>query len=256
MTSETSHSMRVLLGDNLEVMRDMDDQIADLVYLDPPFFTQKNWSEFDDRWDGIDGYLNFMRPRLSESHRLLKSTGTIYLHCDHNASHYLKVAMDEIFGISNFRNEIIWCYRGGGVPKKDFARKHDVILRYTKSDNYTFNPQYVEYSEASKALVNSRCGKSIDNRPRDIKRGAHMPDWWTDINSLQTWSTEKVGYSTQKPLALLRRIIESSSNPKDTILDPFCGSGTTLMAAKQLGRRFMGIDKSKIAISVTLTRIN
>ena len=141
-----------------------------------------------------------MTPRLIEIHRLLKSTGNVYLHCDPTASHYLKVIMDAVFGRENFRNEIVWCYRGGGVPRRNFARKHDVILRYSKSDDYIFNPQYSEYSDASKALVNARGGTSIDGRERDLERGAHMPDWWSDINSLQTWSPERTGYPTQKPV--------------------------------------------------------
>ena len=236
-------------------MQNMDDESFDLVYLDPPFYTQKNWGAFNDRWDGFDVYLKFMHTRLVQIKRLLKNTGTIYLHCDPTSSHYLKVMLDEIFGRKNFRNEIVWCYRGGGVPKNDFARKHDIILRYTKSDDYIFHPQYTEYSQATLKLVAQRGGVSIDNKERDVERGAHMQDWWTDINALQTWSTERVGYPTQKPVALLERILKSSSNQKSTILDPFCGSGTTLVAAKNLGLRITGIDSSKIAVSVASQRI-
>ena len=239
----------------MEIMREMDEGSFDLVYLDPPFYTQKNWQAFDDRWDGFDAYLDFMRPRLTQLHRLLKNTGTLYLHCDPTTSHYLKVMLDEIFGRRNFRNEIVWCYRGGGIPKLDFARKHDIILRYTKSKNYIFNPQYTPYSQATQKLVGQRGGISIDNKPRDIKRGAHMQDWWTDINALQTWSPERVGYPTQKPVALMERILKSSSNKDSTIIDPFCGSGTTLVAAQNLGLRITGIDSSKIAISVASKRI-
>ncbi|MXZ03672.1 MAG: site-specific DNA-methyltransferase [Chloroflexi bacterium] len=296
---------RLHVGDNLEVMRRMEGGTVDLVYLDPPFNSNKNYKivfrgpsvlkpdaylpAFEDVWiwddvsegildatlrenrgqaiaetltgllkvvgrDRLMAYLLNMTPRLIEIHRLLKSTGSVYLHCDPVASHYLKVIMDAVFGRDNFRNEIAWCYRGGGVPRRNFARKHDVILRYSKSDDYTFNPQYGEYSDASKALVNARGGTSIDGRERDIERGAHMPDWWSDINSLQTWSPERTGYPTQKPVRLLERIIRSSSNEGDVVMDPFCGCGTTMVAAEQLGRSWIGIDVEPMALSVLRDR--
>ena len=203
---------------------------------------------------GMLAYVSYMAERLTEIHRVLRPTGTVYLHCDPTASHYLKLVMDAIFN-GNFRNEIIWCYRGGGVPRKDFARKHDIILRYTKSNRYTFNPQYVPYSESSRKLVESRGGVSVDNLPRPIERGAHMPDWWPDINSLQTWSPERTGYPTQKPLALLKRIIESSSNQGDLVLDPFCGCGTTVLAADALNRDWAGIDLSPFALDLIAARL-
>lgn len=293
------------VGENLEVMRGMKRESVDLVYLDPPFNSNKNYKilfrgpsvlkpdaylpAFEDVWiwdDALEGildttihehrgkaiaetvaglfkvvgrdrlmaYLVNMTPRLIEIHRLLKPTGSVYLHCDPTASHYLKVIMDAVFGRENFRNEIVWCYRGGGVPRRNFARKHDVILRYTKSDDYTFNPQYGEYSDASKALVNARGGTSIDGRERDLERGAHMPDWWSDINSLQTWSPERTGYPTQKPIKLLERVIRSSSNKGDVVMDPFCGCGTTMVAAERLGRSWVGIDVEPMALSVLRDR--
>ena len=296
---------RLHVGDNLEVMRGMDAGSVDLVYLDPPFNSNKNYKivfrgpsvlkpeahlpAFEDVWvwddvsealfdetvheyrgeaiaetvsgllkavgrDRLMAYLVNMTPRLVEINRLLKPTGSVYLHCDPTASHYLKVIMDAVFGRENFRNEIVWCYRGGGVPRRDFARKHDVILRYSKSDVYTFNSQYSEYSDSSKALVESRGGTSIDGRERDLERGAHMPDWWSDINSLQTWSPERTGYPTQKPVKLLERIIRSSSNEGDVVMDPFCGCGTTMVAAEVLGRSWIGIDIEPMALSVLRDR--
>ena len=293
------------VGDNLEVMRGMEGETVDLVYLDPPFNSNKNYKivfrgpsvlkpdahlpAFEDVWiwddvsegvldamlsanrgqaiaetlagllkvvgrDRLMAYLVNMTPRLIEVYRLLKPTGSVYLHCDPTASHYLKVIMDAVFGRENFRNEIVWCYRGGGVPRRNFARKHDVILRYSKSNVYTFNPQYGEYSDASKALVNARGGTSIDGRERDLDRGAHMPDWWSDINSLQTWSPERTGYPTQKPVRLLERIIRSSSNEGDVVMDPFCGCGTTMVAAERLGRSWIGIDVEPMALSVLRDR--
>ena len=295
------------VGDNLEVMREMDGESVDLVYLDPPFNSNRNYKiafrgpatlkteahaqAFGDVWiwddvseglldatlsenrgqaiaetlagllkvvgrDRLMAYLVNMTPRLIEVYRLLKPTGSVYLHCDPTASHYLKVIMDAVFGRENFRNEIVWCYRGGGVPRRNFARKHDVILRYSKSNVYTFNPQYGEYSDASKALVNARGGTSIDGKERDLERGAHMPDWWSDINSLQTWSPERTGYPTQKPVKLLERIIKSSSNEGDVVMDPFCGCGTTMIAAESLGRSWIGIDIEPMALSIFKERLD
>lgn len=298
---------RLYLGDNLDAMREMGDESVDLVYLDPPFNSNRNYKivfrgpealrpmahlpAFEDVWtwdeeaeglsddllsgasgrlvadaiqslmklvgrDRLMAYLVNMTPRLAEIKRLLRQTGTVYLHCDPTASHYLKVIMDAVFGSENFRNEIAWCYRGGGVPRQDFARKHDVILRYSKSARYVFNPQYTEYSDASKTLVKSRGGVSIDDRIRDLGRGAHMPDWWSDINSLQTWSPERTGYPTQKPVQLLERIIRSSSDEGDVVMDPFCGCGTTMVGAERLGRSWIGIDIEPLALSVLRERFD
>ena len=206
--------------------------------------------------DRLMAYLVNMTLRLIEIRRLLKPTGSVYLHCDPTASHYLKVLMDAIFGRANFRNEIVWCYRGGGVPRRDFARKHDLILRFTKSDEYVFNPQYSEYSQASMDLVTRRGGVSVDGLERDLERGAHMTDWWSDINSLQTWSPDRTGYPTQKPVQLLERIIRSSSNEGDLVLDPFCGCGTTMVAAERLRRSWIGIDVEPMALSVLRRRFD
>lgn len=247
-------------------MRQIPSNSIDLIYIDPPFFSGRQYNvlwgdnnelrSFNDIWeDGMPGYLIWLNARLFEMKRLLKPTGSIYVHCDWHASHYIKVEMDKIFGHENFQNEIVWCYRGGGVPKNDFARKHDVILRYSKESNYTFNPQYVPYSEASQNLVRARGGVSIDDRPRDLARGASMPDWWTDINALQTWSPERAGYPTQKPEALLERIIKASSNEGDTVLDCFIGGGTTAQVASKLGRKWIGCDQSRVAIAVTAERL-
>ena len=310
-----SYVRQLYLGDNLTVMHGMAAETVDLVYLDPPFNSNRNYKmvftgrdglkwglkrndqkgahlpAFEDVWkwddttetlleelmrecrgqkisetlsgllnvvgrDRLMAYLVNITPRVVEIHRLLKQTGSVYLHCDPTASHYLKVIMDAVFGREHFLNEIVWCYRGGGVPRRDFSRKHDVILRFAKSNDYIFNPQYTEYSQASKALVKSRGGVSIDDRERDLKRGAHMPDWWTDINSLQTWSPERTGYPTQKPVKLLERIIRSSSNEGDLVLDPFCGCGTTMIAAERLGRSWIGIDVEPMALKVLQQRFD
>lgn len=252
--------------DNMSRLSRLPTASVDLVYLDPPFFSNRVyeviWGDeaevrsFEDRWDGgIQHYVGWMRERMLEIHRVLKPTGSMYLHCDYHASHYLKVMLDSIFGMKKLRNEIVWCYRGGGVPRTAFARKHDTIFFYAKGNTNTFNPQYVPYSEASQALVSGRGGVSIDNRKRDLTRGAHMPDWWTDLNALQTWSPERLGYPTQKPEALLKRIITASSNEGDVVLDPFCGCGTTVNVAERLKRRWIGIDISPTAVNLMRRRL-
>src|SRR5690606_26327320 len=137
---------------------------------------------------------------------LLSDRGVIYVHLDPRMANHVRLMIDEILGTDSLVNEIVWCYRGGGTPRDAFARKHDVLLFHRKGREHFFKPQYVPYSQASQALVEGRGGVAIDDRERDLERGAHMPDWWTDINSLQTWSPERTGYETQKPVSLVERI--------------------------------------------------
>ena len=203
----------------------------------------------------MGAFVCWLAVRVLEMHRILKPTGSIYLHIDHTAHAYVKAMMDAVFGRGNFRNEIVWGYRGGGVPRKAFARKHDTLLFYAKSSKSVFYPQYTEYSEASKALVSKRGGVSIDNRERDLERGATMPDWWTDINALQTWSPERNGYPTQKPLALYERMVKASSSEGDMVLDPFAGCATTCVVAERLGRSWVGIDINREAEQVIHDRL-
>jgi site-specific DNA-methyltransferase (adenine-specific) len=202
----------------------------------------------------LTAYLVEMTVRLVELQRVLKETGSLFLHCDPTASHYLKVILDAIFGEGRCRNEIIWAYRGGGVSKRWFARKHDVIFFYSKGNTWTFNSQYTPYSDATVA-VTGRTGKRVNKTSIDLERGAHMPDWWTDINALQTWSPERLGYPTQKPIALLERLIKAGSNEGDVVLDPFCGCGTAVAAAEALGRKWIGIDITYLSIAVMKSRL-
>ena len=205
--------------------------------------------------DDMGAFLCFLGVRLIEMRRVLKDTGSIYVHCDPTANYYIRALMDGVFGRDRFRNEIVWAYRGGGVPRDAFARKHDSIFCYGKTSKSTFNRQFVPYSEASRKLVSGRGGVSIDGKERDLDRGAAMPDWWTDINSLQTWSPQRIGYPTQKPLALYERIIAASSNEGDVVLDPFCGCATTPIAAERLGRQWIGMDLWDKAHRTVLERL-
>jgi len=200
-------------------------------------------------------FLCFMGVRLIEMHRVLREDGSIYLHCDPTASHYLKVLMDAIFGKKMFRNEIVWCYSGGGIPKKDYPRKHDVILRYAKSNQRIFNIERKPDAENTQQVgihsTYSGAGNKID-----LKRGTPVTDWWNDIQTTTGWSPENTGYPTQKPLALYERIVKSSSNPGDWVLDPFCGCATTPIAAERLGRRWVGMDLWDKAHEVVLDRLS
>ena len=193
-------------------------------------------------------YLSYMAQRLAETRRLLNSTGSIYLHCDPTASHYLKILMDDIFGENNFQNEFIWYYSGGGASRRRWARKHDVILFYSKTNRWHFNADEVrvpyKWTDGQ---------RRADGSARDYERGK-LPDDVFEQNSLMPWSSERLGYPTQKPLALLERIVKASSNEGDVVLDPFCGCGTAIVAAANLNRRWIGIDISPIAIDVIRSR--
>ncbi len=257
----------IYCGDNLEVMAKFPEKSVDLIYADPPFFSNKQyeiiWGNgaemkvYEDRWKGgINVYIQWMAERLWQCYRVLKDTGSMYLHCDWHASHRLRVAMDEIFDERHFQNEIIWSYRTGGATKTRFARKHDNILFYSKSEKHTFNPQYVPYVmggilEDERGLYQIQKGKRVNFN----QRGALMPDVW-EIPYIGSVARERLGYPTQKPEILLKRILEASSNKDDIVLDPFGGCGTTLVVARQLGRKWIGIDVSPIACSLMNTRLN
>jgi len=208
-------------------------------------------------------YLSMMAPRLLEMKRVLKDTGSIYLHCDPTASHYLKLLMDAVFGPENFQNEIIWCYSGGGGTKKAYGRKHDVIFFYTKSAEYIFNADEIRvpYTEGGGTWTALQKGavmkKNIDGKTHLWKpnpKGKVPEDYWA-IPFINPMSKERVGYPTQKPEALLERIIRASSKEGDLVLDPFCGCGTTVAVAERLGRKWIGIDITYLAIGVISKRL-
>ena len=286
-------------GDNLPIMRGLNDASVDLIYLDPPFNSKTNYAapieskaagaEFKDTWtlsdvdlawidlieakhpalyrvllaamtDSDKSYLAYMAVRLLEMQRLLKPTGSIWLHCDPTMSHYLKLVMDAVFGRHTLRNEIIWCYTGPGSPKmRQFNRKHDVLLWYVAGDRWTFNADAVRVPHTR--LNTNRNGAAIGEPLTDDLRNAYLakgkvPEtWWSRFSPVGRLKNERVGYPTQKPLALLRRIIEASSNVGDTILDPFCGCATTLVAADQLTRKWAGIDIAPKAAQLVVERI-
>lgn len=256
----------IYCGDNLEWMRKMPDEFVDLIYADPPFFSNRHyeviWNDgaeirsFEDRWKGgIYHYVEWMRERCFQMRRILKPTGILYLHCDWHAGHYLKVMLDELFGMNNFRNEIVWCYAGGGIPRKDFPRKHDTIFRYTKSDEYFYEPVYRPYTPGT--LQRGRTKVKGKYAKRGLRpEGTPVNDWWTDVPKITSpTDPEKLGYPTQKPEALLERIIKTSSRPGDLVMDPFCGCGTTIVVAQRLGRDWLGIDVSPTACKLMKQRV-
>jgi site-specific DNA-methyltransferase (adenine-specific) len=204
-------------------------------------------------------YLTMMAPRLLELRRVLKDTGSIYLHCDPTASHYLKLLMDAVFGANNFRNEIIWTYRGGGAGHKDFGHRHDVILRYSKTKDYAFYADAVRIPYQAEgigrkddAMWGKHKGSDTVYKPNPL--GKIPEDWWP-INPLNANDPERMGYPTQKPQALLERIIQASSNEGDVVLDPFCGCGTAVAAAQKLNRQWVGIDITYLSIDLIAGRL-
>lgn len=211
---------------------------------------------------GMLAYLTYMAERLEECHRLLKPSGTLYLHCDPTASHYLKAVLDAVFvGKDKFRNEIIWSYRRWPAKSSNFQRMHDVIFRYARGSEVTWNQLYEPLAESTVATWGSKqqvadfsTGRRKPSQTDEESPGAPMRDVW-DIGIIAPIARERLGYPTQKPLKLLRRIIEASSNPGDLVLDPFCGCGTTIDAARSLNRRWAGIDISSFAVDVMLERL-
>jgi len=290
----------LILGDNLEVLRTIPSETIDLIYIDPPFFSGRTynviWGDtnevrtFYDIWEGgIDSYLIWLNARLWEMRRVLKKTGSIYVHCDWHASHYIKAEMDKIFGYENFLNEFIWCYSEREVSTRHYNRKHDVILFYAKNakvDRRPFNFKEIthDYSKGTykkfnladekgrKYQIRGKGGPYVGEqglRPEvekehpewtyrdylDEKVGILPRDWITDIQFVNRAAKERIGYPTQKPEPLLERIIKVSSNQGDVVADFFCGGGTTLAVAMKLKRRFVGCDSSRVAISVSLDRL-
>ena len=345
-------------GDNLDILRGMNSESVDLIYLDPPFNSNRNYSApvgsaaagaaFKDTWTlsdldvawmgliadehpaiyktleaaglthgkGMQSYLCMMAVRLLEMRRALKDTGSVYLHCDPTASHYLKLVMDAVFGGDNYRSEIIWKRTGahsdGRQGRRQHGRVHDVLLFYTKSQEWAWNPVYTEYDreyveksyryieegtgrryrldnltgpggaskgnpqyevmgvtrywryseermqeliDAGRVIQRRRGGVPSYKRYLDEMPGVPLQDQWTDIKPLQSRSKERIGYPTQKPLALLERIIKASSNEGDMVLDPFCGCATACVAAENLGRKWVGIDLSPKAIELVNVRL-
>jgi len=312
----------IYCGDNLKKLRDLPDECVDLIYIDPPFNSNRDyevfWGDtkekrsFEDRFGAVEHYIHWMRPRVDELWRVLKRTGSFYYHCDWHADAYVRVMLDQIFGADRFNTHIIWRRQNAkGLAFRSFPNDHDSIFFYTKGNKYTFNRQYTAHDEKYVAqfykhtepdtgrryaldnLVNPNHnrpnltyeflgvtrvwrwtrermqqayeqGLVVQTKPGAVPRlkryldeqeGTAVDSIWTDIPPIQAGYEERLGYPTQKPLALINRIIEASSNEGDIVLDAFCGCGTALHAAQNLGRRWVGIDVSPTACRVMAQRL-
>ena len=201
----------------------------------------------------MKAYLTFMAQRIIEMHRVLKDTGSLYLHCDPTASHYLKLILDLVFGKDNFKNEIIWSYQTGGVSKRWFGKKHDIVFLYSKTEDYFIDLTRVKEKRTEEVLRRIGTGNECATRATDTER---LPfDVW-NIQALNAMAKERTGYPTQKPLALLDRIIKASSSEGDLVMDPFCGCATTCVAAQNLHRKWIGIDVSEVAADLVADRLS
>jgi DNA modification methylase len=281
---------KLIWGDNKYIMASLLSEFAgkiNLIYIDPPFATGADFSiniklgdlewtkeasvieekAYRDTWGrGLDSYLQMMYDRLVLMRELLVDNGSIYVHLDWRVDHYVKLIMDEIFGKDNFINEIVWHYRRWSNIASTFQKMHDTLLFYSKTANKTFNLLYQEYAhpewieDTVRGFVNGRLVRLRDEKGDYIKRekeniGVPMHDVWEDINFIGPTASERIGYATQKPEALLERIIKASSNEGDLVADFFCGSGTTGAVAEKLGRRWIMADLSKFAIHTTRKRL-
>ncbi|MCE5231423.1 restriction endonuclease [bacterium] len=312
----------IYCGDNLEQLAKLPDHCVDLIYIDPPFNSNRNyevfWGEtkekraFEDRHISTQAYIDYMRPRCVQLHRVLKVTGSFYYHCDWHADSYVRVMLDQIFGAGAFGTHIIWRRTNAkGLAFKSFPNNHDSIFYYRKGEDYTFNRLYLPHSEKlieshyknvepetgrlytlgdllnpnpdrpnlkyeflgftkvwrwtkERMLDEYKNGRVIQPSPGamprykrylDEQKGVPIDSIWTDIPPINSQAKEDLGYPTQKPIALLERIIKASSNPNDIVLDAFCGCGTALVAAQQLGRQWIGIDISPTACRVMAKRM-
>lgn len=268
---------KIYQGDCLDIMKSIESKSIDLIYLDPPFFTDKQHKlknrertsefSFDDIWKSDHEYAKFLYIRMLSMHDVLKDSGSIFVHCDKNGEHIIRALLDRVFGPDKFQSEIIWYYKRWSNSKKGLLPSHQNIYFYSKSKKYTFNTIFTPYSESTNVdqilqdRTRDKHNKSIYKVGQDgktvvsgEKKGVPLGDVW-DIPYLNPKAKERVGYPTQKPSLLLERIIELASNGGDVVLDPFCGSGTTCVAAKMMGRSFVGIDVSEDAVNLTKQRL-
>jgi len=295
-TARTIETGVIYCADNLEVMKRLPSESIDLIYIDPPFFSGRKYETIwgdtvevayeDYRKGGLDSFISWMTKRLDQMHRLLKPSGSLFVHMDYRAIHHIKTALDKIFGggtsidsgSKHMVNEIIWSYSQGGKGKKSFAKKHDTILWYAKDiKKYVFNCKAKEVrgsltphkNDSSGKNYGGRMGVDKDNREYVekwgtgkkklyryyIDEGKILEDVWTDINSLQSGDSERVGWDTQKPKKLLKRIISGACKDGGIVADFFCGCGTAVVAAHELRRKYIGCDISDKATKIIRKRL-
>lgn len=268
---------KIIHGNCIEKLRGIGDDLIDLVYFDPPFFTQKTHSlasrdnsktyEFDDKFDSSEEYLTLIENTLIQCKRVLKNSGSVFLHCDKTASHNIRIILDKVFGTENFQSEIVWSYKRWSNAKKGLLNSHQIIFFYSKTENFKFNTLYTDYSATTNLdqILQDRerneNGKAVYKRDENgkpiigkAKKGVPLSDVW-EIPYLNPKAKERTGYPTQKPVLLLNQIIKIATDEGDLVLDPFCGSGTTCVSAKSLNRNYLGIDISIDAVNLANSRL-
>lgn len=268
---------KIYQGNCIEKLKEIEADKVDLIYFDPPFFTQRKHSltnkdnskiyEFDDKYNSIAEYLEIIENVLIQSKRVLKNTGSLFLHCDKTASHNIRVVIDKVFGRENFQSEIIWSYKRWSNSKKGLLNAHQVIFFYSKTQDFKFNTLYTDYSATTNLdqILQDRQrnenGKSVYKKDENgnvilgkEKKGVPLSDVW-EIPYLNPKAKERTGYPTQKPVLLLNQILNIATDEGDLVVDPFCGSGTTCVSAKYLKRQFIGIDISIDAVELANSRL-
>ena len=237
--------------DNLALLKQLPNENIDLIYNDILFNTGKTFNDFVDNLGSATDAIEWYKPRFVEMRRVLKDTGLLYIHCDYNLSHYIKICLDGVFGTENFRNEIIWHYNSAPRKKKDFGKRHDTIFRYSKTEDYYFNGD----SPYIRQPYSLTAPHGYEKEKYYNERGKIMDDVW-QINMLgQNDKTERCGYNTQKPKELLYKIVDSSCPVGGVVADFFCGSGTTCVVAKELRRDYIGCDINEKAVKITNGRL-
>jgi len=265
MNNEQDVTSSVFCSDNLELMKTIESNTIDLIYCDILYGTGRNFGDYQDLKPIRSEIEAHYIPRIEEMHRILKTTGSIYLQMDTRINHWMRCIMDDVFGYKNFRNEISWCYNSQGKTTKQWNKKHDVILYYTKSEDWVFNSDIVKDSISD--LTYRRFQKEIDkygyytvlkNGKRTqytLADGSLPKDWFEDVTYISRDNKELTGYPTQKPKELIKRLILASTNEGDLVADFYMGSGTTAVVCKELNRNFIGCDVNPRAVEITLQRL-
>lgn len=262
---------RLVCADALDVLPHEPAGSFDAVYIDPPFGTGVarvgRGHSYVDRADEPVAFVAWLEPYLVEAKRVLADHGSIFVHLDYRAVHYVKVALDGLFGRARFVNEIVWCYSVGGKSRRGFGRKHDTILWYARGDEHAFYPEAIRIArrggshmrvarDASGQAIQEKTDRKTGRVYRyPVAEGKVPEDWWTDIETLNHSAKERIGWPSQKPERLLERILLAVTRPGDRVLDCFSGSGTTAAVAQRLGRRFLAIDREPAAIALSESRL-
>ncbi len=264
---------RIVHGDSLAIAQAAAPGSIAAIYVDPPFATgnvqhgRGAAAQYRDRADDPAAHVAWLRPWLEASHRALTPTGSLFVHLDYRAIHYVKVALDEVFGRDRFVNELVWCYAVGGKSRRGFARKHDTILWYARSADYAFYPDAVRVARRAgshmKVVLDAHGApvqRKVDRKTGRIYEypvaaGKIPEDWWTDIETLNHSDKERVGWPSQKPVRLVTRCLAAVTQPGDLVADWFAGSGTTGAAAAALGCRYLLVDAEAEAVRVMRARL-